>query len=252
MKVIVKNQLIEYQDEGSGRVLLLLHGWGTDLTTFDQLNSHLVKKFRVLRFDFPGFGKSPKPTEDWSISNYADLTRDLLQKLKIKQVYAVIGHSFGGRVVIKGIGHGYLKPDKVILMGAAGVKPHQEIKKALYKSIAKVGRFATSIPVVNKLQPALRRRLYNSAGSTDYLQANQMQQIFVNVVNEDLLPEVPKITQPTLLIWGEDDTETPLSDARKIKDLLSDGRIFVVPNVGHFVYIDAFSAVTKEIDKFLS
>jgi len=252
MKIIVNNQLLEYRDEGSGRVLLLLHGWGTNLSTFDQLSNYLVKKFRVIRFDFPGFGNSPKPTEDWSIGNYVSLTQDLLIKLKIKQVYAIIGHSFGGRVVIKGVGNDHLKPDKVILISAAGVKPHQQVKKALYKLIAKVGKFATSIPVVNKLRPALRRRLYSSAGSTDYLKADQMQQIFINVVNEDLLAEVPKIIQPTLLIWGADDTETPLSDANKMKDLLSDGRIFVVSNVGHFVYIDAFNEVTNEIDKFLS
>jgi len=58
MKVLVNNQLIEYKDEGSGRVVLLLHGWGTNLATFDQLAGHLAKKFRVIRFDFPGFGQS--------------------------------------------------------------------------------------------------------------------------------------------------------------------------------------------------
>lgn len=252
MKVLVSNQLIEYKDEGAGRVILLLHGWGMDLTTFDGLAVHLSEHFRVIRFDFPGFGQSPKPSDDWHISEYSGLTRDLSHKLKIDQPYAVIGHSFGGRVIIKGVGLGYLKPEKVVLIGAAGVKPHMEIKKAIYKSIAKVGKFATSIPVINKLQPALRKRLYASAGSTDYLQAKQMQTIFINVVNEDLLPEVSKITQPTLLIWGKNDTETPLGDARQMQALITGSRLVAVPDAGHFVYIDAFDDVADSLDKFLS
>lgn len=252
MKLLVNGQLIEYEDTGSGRVLLLLHGWGTNLNTFDQLASHLSKKFRVIRFDFPGFGQSPKPDGDWSVKDYAGLTRDLLDKLKVKQIYAVIGHSFGGRVIIKGVAMDYLKPKKVVLIGASGVKPHQEFKKTIYKSIAKVGKFATSMPVVNKMQPALRKRLYNSAGSTDYLQADQMQKIFLNVVNEDLLPEVAKITQPTLLIWGQNDTETPVSNANLMLNSLTNGQLVVMPDAGHFVHIEAWDWVTAELDKFLS
>jgi len=108
------------------------------------------------------------------------------------------------------------------------------------------------MPVVNKMQPALRKRLYNSAGSTDYLQADQMQKIFLNVVNEDLLPEVAKITQPTLLIWGQNDTETPIKYANLMLNLLTNGQLVVMPDAGHFVHIEAWDWVTVELDKFLS
>lgn len=251
MKILVNGQLIEYKDEGSGRVILLLHGWGANLVTFDQLTNHLAKKFRVIRFDFPGFGQSPKPDEDWSVSDYARITRDFLQKLKVKEVHAIIAHSFGGRIVIKGVSLGYLQPQKIVLIGTAGVKPRQSFKKNVYKGIAKAGKFATSLPILNKAQPALRKRLYSAAGSTDYLHAGQMRKIFLNTINEDLLPEVAQITQPTLLIWGENDTETPLKDANSMLKLLKNGQLIVIPNTGHFVYIEANERVIKELESFL-
>jgi pimeloyl-ACP methyl ester carboxylesterase len=251
VKILVDNQLVEYADVGSGQVILLLHGWGMSLNTFDKLSNHLSKKFRIIRFDFPGFGQSPKPTDDWLVSDYAKLTADLLDKLKIKQLFAVIGHSFGGRVIIKGISLNYLNPNKVILISSAGIKPKQKFKKSIYKTIAKVGKVATSIPLINKMQPTLKNRLYKSAGSTDYLQANQMRKIFVNITSEDLLPEVSKITQQSLLIWGSSDTITPTSDAKLILKSLQNGELIIIPNAGHLVYIDEPNRVITELDKFL-
>ncbi len=251
MKVLVNGQLVEYKDEGSGRALVFLHGWGTNLGTFDQLANHFTDNFRVIRFDFPGFGQSPKPTEDWSVDDYAKLTRDLLEKIRINDIYAVVGHSFGGRVIIKGVSLGYLQPGKVVLIGSAGVKPATSISKSLYKGVAKVGKLVTSLPVLRKVQPALRRSLYSAVGSTDYLQADKMQKIFLNAINEDLLPEVSKIKQPSLLIWGKDDTETPLSDANLMLESLENGRLIAIPAAGHFVYAEAYDKVVQEMDKFL-
>jgi len=252
MKVLVNNQLIEYKDEGSGRTVLLLHGWGTNLATFDQLAGHLAKKFRVIRFDFPGFGQSPKPADDWSVSDYARLTRDFLEKLKITELQTIIAHSFGGRVAIKYAGLGYQAPRNVVLIGAAGVKPRQSLQKLIYNGVAKMGKLTTSLPVLKKIQPTLRKHLYSAAGSTDYLQSDQMQKIFLNVISEDLLPEVSQLTQPTLLIWGKDDTETPLEDANLMLESLNKGRLVAIPDAGHFVYIEAYDKVIKELDGFLS
>ena len=252
MNIIVDNQLIEYKDEGSGRAILLLHGWGVSLTTFNQLSDNLSKNFRVIRLDFPGFGLSPKPVDDWSVDDYAQITGKFLDKLKVDKLHAIICHSFGGRVTIKGISKGYFNPDKIVFIGTAGVKPRNSAKKLVYKLIAKTGKVMTSLPLVRKIQPKLRKKLYLAAGSTDYLNAKQMSRIFLNTINEDLLDDVANIKHPTLLIWGENDTETPLSDANLILDKLNDGRLVVIPNVGHFVYVEAFNRVIKEISEFIS
>lgn len=251
MNVLVKGQLINYIDEGKGRIVVLLHGWGANSATFNNLAKHLIKNFRVIRVDFPGFGASPKPSDVWSVGDYAMLVADFLAKLGLNDTYAVIGHSFGGRVIIKGVAEKLIVSEKVVLIDAAGVKPPKSMRKAVYKSIAKLGKAATALPVFKTLRPRLRKKLYSAAGSTDYLNANEMQLIFLNTINEDLLPYVHDITQPTLLIWGENDNDTPVTDAEKMVHELPKGRLVVIPDAGHFVYSDAYEAVVKELDAFL-
>lgn len=251
MQIMVNNQLVTYRDEGKGRVVVLLHGWGAHSASFDEVTGYLSKQFRVIRFDFPGFGGSPKPADDWGVGEYAQLTAGVLKKLGIDAVYAFGGHSFGGRVIIKGVATGMLSAEKLLLIDAAGVRPSTSAKKHLLKMIAKTGKAVTALPGLRALQPALRRRLYKAAGTTDYLEAEAMQKIFLNTINEDLLPLVHKLTQPTLLIWGEHDRETPVGDAYKILNDLSAGELVVVPDAGHFVYIDQPKAVQKAIEAFL-
>jgi len=251
MKVLVNGQLIEYKDEGKGSVLVLLHGWGDKMATFNDLAAHLAKNYRVIRLDFPGFGASPRPLDTWTISDYAHLTAAFLNKLGVKDIYTVIGHSFGGRVIIKSIAEKLIDPTKVILIGAAGVKPKQNSKKAAYQVVAKVGKVVTSIPGLRGTQKALRKRLYESAGNTDYLYAEGMQTIFRNTVNEDLLPYVHLIAQPSLLIWGENDDQTPVADAYAMVNELDDSELVVVEDAGHFVFLDKADIVKEKIDEFL-
>lgn len=248
---MVKGQLVQYKDEGKGPVVVMFHGWGVQLSTFDDISQHLVKRFRVIRLDFPGFGGSPKPAENWGVGGYSKFVAEFLNKLDINNVYAFIGHSFGGRVIIKGITNKDINSKKIVLIGTAGVKPQRSLKKSLYKSIAKIGKVVTSLPVLKSMRPALKKKLYGAAGASDYLNSGSMQNIFINTINEDLLPYVHDITKPTLLIWGENDTETPLEDAKKIMSELHDGQLAVIPNTGHFVYTDNSDMVIKELDKFL-
>lgn len=252
MKVLVNGQLVEYKKEGRGRTIVLLHGWGMTLTTFDDLAKYLVGKgYEVLRFDFPGFGGSPKPADSWGVGEYVALTSSLLIKLKVKNVEALVGHSFGGRVIIKGVSSGQLKPKKVVLMDAAGVRPPRTAKKQALKAIAKIGKAATSLPGLRSLRVGLRQKLYETAGSSDYLNAGELQKIFLNTINEDLVPVLAKIKLPTLLIWGEDDTETPLKDGEQMRANIKNSDLIVVPGAGHFVYIDDPVAVEKELDGWL-
>lgn len=251
MKLLVNGQLIEYADHGEGKVVVLLHGWDANLHTFDNIAKQLAKKYRVIRIDFPGFGASAIPPQSWRIADYAAVTGDVLRKLNILSVHALIGHSFGGRVIIKLISQKIILPEKVVLISAAGVKPPKSAKKTIYKLIAKTGKATTAIPGLGRLRTSLRKKLYESAGSTDYLHAGQMKKVFLSTINEDLLPEVSSITQPTLLLWGENDSETPLSDGFAIRDQLKNAQLISYPDAGHFVYQEKEKEVIKELEKFL-
>lgn len=250
MKVLANGQLVEYSDQGKGPVIVLLHGWGADYHTFDDLAQQL-KGFRILRIDFPGFGGSSLPPHDWGVSDYAKTVQQVLSKLGITKVHALIGHSFGGRVIIKLTAKKMIDVEKIILIGTAGVKPPSSVKKTVYKVVAKSGKAVTSLPGLRTFRDSLRKKLYQSAGSTDYLHAGQLQKVFLNVISEDLLPDVSLIAQPALLIWGENDTETPLSDAHKISAALKMSQLISYPDAGHFVYQEKLHDVANDIREFL-
>jgi pimeloyl-ACP methyl ester carboxylesterase len=251
MKVLVNGQLIEYKTEGKGKAVLLLHGWGSSLSTFDSLAKALSPHYKVVRFDFPGFGASPKPADDWGVTEYAALTADLLKKLKINALHAVVGHSFGGRVIIKGYSSGVLTADKVVLIGAAGIKPARTLRRAAFGVAAKAGKVVTAFPGLRSLRTKLRKALYTAAGSTDYLEAKAMQKIFLKTINEDLTPEISTVTSPSLLLWGEHDTEVPVRDAKIMNELLGDSELVIIPGAGHFVHTDESESVEKKIKEFL-
>lgn len=252
MKVIVKGHLVNYKDEGSGKVMLLLHGWGQTLQTFDDLASHFSKNYRVIRIDFPGFGGSPKPSDDWHIDDYAKFVADFLQKVEVDKVYGVLAHSFGGRVTIKSAAKKYFAIEKLVLMGSAGVKPSASAKKMAYKLIAKAGKQITKMPGLSKAQVLLRRKLYASAGATDYLESADLKQIFLHTINEDLQGNAATIKQPALLVWGQDDNQTPVADAQKLHGAMKNSQLVIFPNAGHFIYIDERDAVVQKLDEFLA
>lgn len=250
--MIVNGQLISYREDGKGKVILLLHGWGTELSTFDEMAVHLAQSYRVVRIDFPGFGGSPKPAEDWGVDEYAKLIKEFLGKREITHLYAVVGHSFGGRIILKGIGENYIKPDKVVLIGSAGVKPAVSAQNQIFKIIAKIGKHVMKSPGLRHLSSRARQSLYERAGSTDYINATGMQNIFIKVINEDLLDYAHEVSQPTLLLWGENDEATPLADAKKLHAAIHNSQLEVLSNAGHFVYLDKPKECLAHLKRFLS
>lgn len=87
-------------------------------------------------------------------------------------------------------------------------------------------------------------------GSRDYKAASPiMRQVLVNTVNEDLSEDAKKIKCPTLLIWGTNDTEAPIEDARELEKLLSDGALIELSGT-HYAYIENLDQVTNILYNF--
>src|SRR5688572_7545347 len=102
MQVIIDTLLTNYESTGTGKVVLLLHGWGDSHETFARLASALAENYQVVRLDLPGFGKTEPPKEPWNLNNYARFLKEFLKKLNLVP-YAVIGHSNGGALAIHAI-----------------------------------------------------------------------------------------------------------------------------------------------------
>jgi pimeloyl-ACP methyl ester carboxylesterase len=249
MKIIVQNLATEYLDEGTGKIVLFLHGWQDNLHTFDYLVYLLSPTLRIIRLDLPGFGKSEVPKETWDLDHYVGFVKDFIQKLNI-QVDTLVGHSFGGRIAIKGEATKNLQAQKIILICSAGIAKNRTFRNSLLKILAKIGGLITCIPPLIFWREELRKRVYSFIGS-DYLNTGKLKETFLKIISEDLSASAKKITTPTLLIWGESDTETPLSDGKQLSRLIHNSKLEVISGAGHFVHKEKSQEVAKLVQEFL-
>lgn len=230
--------------------MLFLHGWQDDLRTFDVLASLLSADHRIVRLDLPGFGGSETPRSAWHLDDYTMFVRDFVDKLGMK-VDVLIGHSLGGRIVIKGISGGVLDADKIVLIASAGVARRNILRSALFLILAKMGRLLTAMPPLTRVRGSLQRGLYKYLGS-DYLAAGPLKETFRNIIKEDLSVSTRAISRPTLLIWGSEDTETPLRDGRRMATFIPGAALEVIPGAGHFIHREEPRKVSELIRKFVS
>lgn len=236
----VDNIRINYEQKGSGDLIVLLHGWGSNIKLFSNLIDLLSKKYTVVAMDMPGFGESQEPPSAWCVDDYVDFVIKFLADYDAKQVM-LLGHSFGGRVIIKLNSRKDLPftVSKVILVDSAGILPPKSNKKSWRTRKYKMGKAFLSTKIMRKLAPDALEKLRVKYGSADYVAASPlMRQVLVKVVNEDLEPLLPNIKCPTLLIWGVNDTATPLSDGEKMEKLIPDAGLVKLENAGHYSFLE--------------
>lgn len=235
----IKGIRIHYITAGQGDPVLLLHGWGASLEPYRQLIDLLSKKYFVIALDMPGFGKSEEPTAPLDVDGYVDFVLDFLTLFPLQKL-SLVGHSFGGRVIIKMANRKLpFAIDKIVLIDSAGIKPVRTKKMHFKQRWYKIGKWFLSRKPVAKLFPNALESLRVKFGSADYVAASpMMRQCLVKVVNEDLTGLLPNITAPTLLVWGENDTATPLSDAKIMESEIPNAGLAVIKNAGHFSFIE--------------
>lgn len=235
-----------YTVEGEGSPVVLMHGWGCTHETVKSIADVCKHTHRVISVDFPGFGKSSEPRQVWGVEDYAELIGHLIE-VEHAENPILIGHSFGGRVaIVLGSRSGV---NKIVLVDSAGVKPRRSLRYYF-----KVYSFKTAKWFVNLLyskEKAAKKidAMRGRRGSSDYAGASsQMRAIMSRVVNEDLCHLMPEIKAPTLLIWGKNDTATPLADAQKMERLIPDAGLVAFEGCGHYCFLEnpgGFAAVLK-------
>lgn len=242
--------MTNYQLSGKGRLVLLLHGWGDELKTFRELAAGLAAQYQVLAVDLPGFGGTQAPQTVWDLDDYSRFLGILLAKLGLKQPYAVIGHSNGGALAIRSVSLGDLKPDKLVLLAASGVRTNNPLRRFVLKVIAKTGNVATFwLPEGQRRQ--LRKYLYGVAGS-DMLIAPHLQDTFKKTVRQDVQGDAAALTVPTLLVYAAQDDAIPLADGRQYHSLIKGSKLEVIEAAGHFVHHDQPVQVNRLVKEFLA
>jgi pimeloyl-ACP methyl ester carboxylesterase len=229
--------------------LLILHGWGCDENVYAKLTEHLSADYNVILPELPGFGKTPEPPAPWSVSDYAEYVAEFCETHAVEPD-VLLCHSLGCRIAIKllsGDG-GYNLPSvrKVIFTGAAGIRPKRTAAQKAKTRVFKLKKILL-LPFPKALE-----KLRQKYGSPDYRNASPiMRQCLIRIVNEDLTHHLDKIEPETLLIWGENDDSTPLSDGKLMERLMPNAGLAVIKDAGHYAFLEQHELFCKILDSYL-
>lgn len=235
-------------EPGIGAPVVLMHGWGCRASTLESV-ARIVRELGrpLINVDFPGFGDSSEPEEIWGVEQYTAAIEELLRRENAGSDVVLLGHSFGGRV---GIVYASRNPvGKLILVDAAGVKPRRSLRYYIKVYSFKAQKHLMRLVLGRKRAEERLDRLRAKAGSSDYRNSTpRMRAIMSRVVNEDLCHLMPCISAPTLLIWGTEDSATPIADAKKMERLIPGAALVSFEGAGHYSFLDRpaqFAAVLR-------
>jgi pimeloyl-ACP methyl ester carboxylesterase len=238
-----------YLVSGSGPAVLVLHGWGANIEAVYPIVTGLAPVATVYALDLPGFGETEQPPKPWGVEDYQAFVASFIDALGIERP-VIVGHSNGGRIAIRMASTEPQRASKLVLVDAAGIRPKRTFRWYRRVGMAKVGKYAARF--LGAPGERLRSLLVGRAGSADYLAAGAMQPTLVRLVNADLRPYMPGIGIPTLLVWGSNDTDTPLSAGREMERLIPDSGLVVLEGAGHYSYLDQPSRFALIVSHFIA
>lgn len=250
MQVVVDSLLTRYDQTGKGKVVVVLHGWGDSASGMKGLVQALGNTYQMIALDLPGFGGTQAPAAPWGLDDYAVFVQHFLKKIDAKKVYAIVGHSNGGAIAIRGLGKDIISAEKLVLLAAAGIRGTYKGRVKALRIMTKIGK-ALASPLPKSVKAKLRKGVYQSVGS-DMLVAEHLQETFKKVVTDDVRADAAALTQPALLIYGEQDTAAPVWYGEAYHQVIKTSTLEVLPGAGHFVHLDRPHEVEKAIREFLA
>jgi len=251
MYTTINNVKIHYHIFGEGEPIILLHGWGGSTKSLIPLSRELVKKgFYVYMLDLPGFGKSELPLKAYTLDDYAILVEEYVKRFH-QGAIAIFGHSFGGSVAIKIASRKKIDINKLILCNSSGIR-EKRFMVVLLGKFATIMKIIFSLPLLRDIYPFVRKvSYYYILRQRDYIDHQDKKETFQNIVSEDIIPDLPNIMVRTLLLWGENDKDTPVSQANIMKLKIKDSRLKIVEKAGHGLPLKDPRFVAEEINNLV-
>jgi len=251
MQVIVDSLLTTYHIFGKDKpnTVLILHGWGDNSVSWLKFAGQLASDYQVVVLDLPGFGKTDMPHHVWGLDDYAAFVASFLQKIDLAP-YAIVGHSNGGAIAIRGLATGAIGTERLVLLASAGIRTIDGGRKRLLRVVAKAGKVLT-LPLPSAARTKLRRKLYTAVGS-DLLVAEHMQETFKRVVGQDVQSDAAMLSLPVLLAYGEDDTATPPVYGRLLHQQIDGSTLEILGGATHFLHLDKPQEVLALTKDFLA
>ncbi len=246
MFINIRGKKIHYRMRGQGvRTMILVHGWGGSIESLEKLSCLLSKKYVTITLDLPGFGQSQLPDPDWGVEEYSQVLLGLLKQLGIKKT-VYFGHSFGGSLGVYIASH-YQVIDGLILCGASFKRDN--VQSQTTKRLKKMFR---SAPFLNRFEMLIKKFYYRIFfPNSDLIRYPSLENNFKKIMAEDMTGYLDKIKTKVLVVWGEEDKQTPLDLALLLKKKIPQAKLTVFPDIGHNLPLAFPEKVYQEIDKFL-
>lgn len=252
MFINIDNLNIEYTIEGEGYPVLLLHGWGSSFDVYKGIINTLKNRYKVVALNFPGCGNSDTMENPWNLDDYCNLVLKFMNEIGIENPI-MFGHSHGGRVTLKMAADKMVNPPKIVLLDSAGLIPQKSFRQKWRAKSFKIIKTVLTLPIIKSFSAPLLEKARKHYGSADYNAAPLvLRKTLVSLVNTDLRDILHNIACPTLLIWGENDTATPLADAKIIESKIRDCGLCVIKGTGHYSFCERPFEAHAIINSFLN
>ncbi len=213
--------------------VLVLPGWMARASLYRIIPDTISAKYHVILPDMPGFlGDTPEPPSAWDLNGFVDFTVAFIEAMHI-DVLTLMGHSFGGRILIKLMNRPALpfSVDRIVLIDAAGIRHELSAAARRRQKAFKLAKHFMSEKQIEKYK--------QTHGSADYRAASPlMRECMVKAINEDLTDMLPGVSPETLLIWGTADTATPISDGELMEQTMPNAGLARIEGAGHFSFSD--------------
>lgn len=265
---------ISYIKEGNGeKTLLFVHGLSSNSDAWSKNIATLKNTYTCIAIDLPGYGKSSKPTADYTPTYFAEILNKFIKKLELKNSI-LIGHSMGGQASIK-LATTYPKTiDKLILVAPAGLEQFTKTNATIMK-----GYFTTEL-VKNTTdaqieknyalnfytQPKDVSKMVNDRKKIKEAQdfnahCNAIVNSISGMLNDTVIDQLNTISQPTLVIFGDKDMLIPnryfnpnltVEAVGKVAlDHINSAKVKYIKDAGHFVQFEKFEETNTLIQQFV-
>ena len=259
----INNTEVHYRIEGQGHPLVLLHGTGASLHTWDDWTNILKDSFQIIRLDLPAFGLTgPNKMGNYSIRNYVDFLSNFLSKINI-DTFCLAGNSLGGRIAWQ-YTHAYPEQvKKLILIDATGAPNNRGMPTVFKLAKNPITAFLLrNILPKSFIEKNLKEVYFDDDKITEELIARYHsmalregnRQAFIDRANTDCSEESFKIAEiktPTLILWGKHDQWVDVNDAYYFEKTIPNSFLKIYENAGHVPMEEIPEESAKDAMQFL-
>jgi len=270
---LIHNQQLHAVEKGqpNRQVALLVHGWSSSWYAMSPLLGLLSQRFRAIAVDLPGYGASPPLPERATISAYADVLVDFIERVTDGPA-VLVGHSMGGMISLTMALRYPALVERMVLIGptiSGRLSRHINLLVSPINLLERFGLGSLIVSTLERLMVGVTDRLMRPASfaertgitAADYMrlradarrpgQGRVRAECFFAMRENDLRGRLSQVEAPSLVLWGAEDNTVPLRDAGVVADEWPEADLRIIPKAGHWPHFETPDTTRRQIAAFL-